>query len=84
MILHRIALKVHAKRSQERYNPSQLSRDRLVSYVSICTLLQRLAPSWTRARRKYTWVDAFRTSLSSNSREIADLLKRLAELDLAA
>jgi hypothetical protein len=33
---------------------------------------------------KYTRVDAFRTSLSSNSRQIADLLKRFAELDLAA
>ena len=33
---------------------------------------------------KYAWVDAFRTSLCSNSQEIAVLLKRFAELDLTA
>ena len=33
---------------------------------------------------KYSWVDAFRTSLCSNSQKIADFLRRLADLDLAA
>ena len=33
---------------------------------------------------KYTWVDAFRTSLCSNSQTIADFLRRFADLDLAA
>jgi len=33
---------------------------------------------------KYTWVDAFRTSLCSNSQKIADFLRRFADLDLAA
>ena len=33
---------------------------------------------------KYTWVDAFRTSLCSNSQTIAGFLRRFADLDLAA
>jgi len=33
---------------------------------------------------EYTWVDAFRTSLCSNSQTIADFLRRFADLDLAA
>jgi len=33
---------------------------------------------------KYTWVDAFRTSLLSNSQAIADLFRRFADLDLTA
>ena len=33
---------------------------------------------------KYTWADAFRTSLCSNSQKIADFLRRFADLDLAA
>ena len=34
--------------------------------------------------REYTWVDAFRTSLLSNSQAIADLFRRFADLDLTA
>ncbi len=33
---------------------------------------------------EYSWVDAFRTSLCSNSQKIADFLRRLADLDLVA
>ena|GEM_PF-4325118 len=33
---------------------------------------------------KYSWVDAFRTSLCSNSQKIADFLRRFADLDLVA
>ncbi len=33
---------------------------------------------------EYTWVDAFRTSLCSNSQKIADFLRRFADLDLVA
>ena len=47
------------------------------------TLQNACFAGFTEAQ-EYTWVDAFRTSLSSNSRQIADLLKRFAELDLAA
>jgi len=40
--------------------------------------------SKTRAVGAYTWVDAFRTSLCSNSQAIADFLRRFADLELAA
>ena len=33
---------------------------------------------------EYSWVDAFRTSLCSNSQKIADFLRRFADLDLVA
>ncbi len=33
---------------------------------------------------RYSWVDAFRTSLCSNSQKIADFLRRFADLDLVA
>ena len=33
---------------------------------------------------KYTWVDAFRTFLCSNSQAIADFLRRFEDLNLAA
>lgn len=38
----------------------------------------------SRSGMEYTWVNAFRTSLCSNSQTIADFLRRFADLDLAA
>jgi type I restriction enzyme M protein len=43
--------------------------------------------TWTMRKvyeEDHTWVDAFRTSLCSNSQTIADFLRRFADLDLAA
>ena len=38
----------------------------------------------SRSGMEYSWVDAFRTSLCSNSQKIADFLRRFADLDLVA
>ena len=38
----------------------------------------------SRSGMEYTWVNAFRNSLCSNSQTIADFLRRFADLDLAA
>ena len=43
--------------------------------------------TWTMRKvyeEDHTWVDAFRTSLCSNSQKIADFLRRFADLDLVA